>query len=213
MDEQATTNNDQYPHLPEFGDPRWREAAVAARKQRSTQLRPAPRTTMSTGQATVFAGDIIHILPEVQYQDWVAARVGRKLGWLNTEDVDFVDPEAPKAVVEDLTRPLADTESYKHLITKELQDDVAPNGDDAPTQATRPAANGDASNLAANIPASLDDIPVNLTVREIDALLDHLKGIAVTLQQAKTRARREAKAQHPALARKGRKPSSKKSSQ
>lgn len=197
MDDNHPAND--YPNLPEFGDPRWQEAAVAPRKQRSTQLRPAPRTTMSTGQATVFAGDIIHIVPDILYEDWVAARVGRKLGWLNTDDVDFIDPNTPKPKAEEFTRPLGETESYHHLITKELDSDEA---EAAPTQASRPVqpdhgSNGKKASMP-DAPLSVEDIPVNLTIGEIDALLENLKGIAMTLQQARTRAKREAKAAHPA---------------
>ncbi len=201
-------NHPHEPHLPDFSDARWREAAVAPAKQRSTQLRPAPRTTMSTGQATVFAGDIVHIIPELQHENWVAARVGRKIGWLNIEDVDFVDPTSPKPKLEELTKPLTDTESYKQLVTKRLDDDL-------PVQKapiTTKAANAKAESTPKNPMSALGDIPANLTVTEIDKMLENLKQMAMTLQQAKVRAKREARKQQPAP-RARKKPASKQSSE
>lgn len=197
QDTEDDSGGGTYPELPLFGDPRWLEAAVAPRKQRSTQLRPAPRTMMSTGQATVFAGDIVHIMPDVVHEDWVAARVGRKLGWLNTDDVEFVDPNAPKQV-EELTKPLGDTKVFTQIRTGPLSEDK---GDDTEsideeasiTQASRPAeVPKSGGNGKVNGVPSREDIPVNLTVGEIDAMLEHLKGLAMALQQAKVRALREA---------------------
>ena len=82
-------SNAQFPKLPTPDDPRWRTILVCEGLRKKTELRRVPTTVLNTPELTIYAGSLIAILREVKFEDWIAVRVGTKVGWLNTRDVEF----------------------------------------------------------------------------------------------------------------------------
>lgn len=82
-------SNAQFPKLPTPDDPRWRTILVCEGLRKKTELRRVPTTVLNTPELTIYAGSLIAILREAKFEDWIAVRVGTKVGWLNTRDVEF----------------------------------------------------------------------------------------------------------------------------
>lgn len=78
-----------YPKLPKTNDPRWRQATVRPRRQRTSDLRTIPGEDLGSTVQTVYTGDVISIIRAVSYESWIAAKVGYRVGWLNSHDLDL----------------------------------------------------------------------------------------------------------------------------
>jgi len=78
-----------YPTLPPSSDLRWQAVVVHARSRDSGILCSLPRLKANFPIATVHAGDIVAVMPQVRYGVWVAAKLDYSTGWLNTIHLDF----------------------------------------------------------------------------------------------------------------------------
>lgn len=75
--------SEYYPPLPGTDDPRWRYATVMARDELSTELLSQPHDRHSDALWLVHRGDMVWIMREVRHRQYVAAKVGYHIGWLN----------------------------------------------------------------------------------------------------------------------------------
>jgi len=78
-----------YPPLPAGNDPRWQMMVVQARSRDAGVLCSLPRLKANFPITTVYAGDIVALMPKVRYGVWVAAKLDYSTGWLNTLHLDF----------------------------------------------------------------------------------------------------------------------------
>lgn len=78
-----------YPELPKSSDERWRQATVRPRRQKTSELRTQPGEGLGNAVLTVYAGDVISIIRGIHHDNWIAAKVGYKVGWLNSGDLDL----------------------------------------------------------------------------------------------------------------------------
>jgi hypothetical protein len=130
-----------YPKLPDPDDPRWQQAVVRARHKRSTELRTLPHHRLSSALLTVHAGDSVSIISEIRSGAWIMAKVGYKVGWLNTDDVDFATtqsmsgasgqtftarPRDPQPTTEKQTEPLEEPTPATEKQTEPLEEPTAP---------------------------------------------------------------------------------------
>ncbi len=95
-----------YPRQPDVDDPRWRDVAVRRRTRNETSITRFPVDVDDVAIMHVYAGDTIAIIPEVQYEFFVAARVGYHVGWINFKHVKLLSlkPNHKGGFLED-TRP------------------------------------------------------------------------------------------------------------
>lgn len=83
-------SNYSFPQLPSPHDERWRAALVCEGLRKKTELRRVPTTVLNTPELLIYSGSLIAIMNEVRHEEWVAALVSQKVGWLNTRDVDLI---------------------------------------------------------------------------------------------------------------------------
>ena len=79
-----------FPRRPKPDDSRWREVAVRARTQPQAEIKRLPVDSSSGTLAIVYLGDTISIIPEIQHEFWIAAKVGYHVGWINTRAVKLI---------------------------------------------------------------------------------------------------------------------------
>lgn len=153
-----------YPLLPRLDDGRWRQAIVRPKRQDYTEVRDLPRQKANL-ITTVYNGDTIAIILEVRYQHWVAARVGYKVGWLNSANIDLTMPR------------WLNTEPIYHPEPATWYDEP---DDHIPQEL-----------LTTELEALTDVIEhepdVQLTKREVSRIIGYLKEIANTLRGARDR--------------------------
>ncbi len=89
MDAKPTTLP-MYPRRPSPDDPRWRDVAVRSRTRNQTNITRFPADDGEIEITTVYAGDTIAIIPEVQFHYYVAARIGYHVGWVNFKHVKLL---------------------------------------------------------------------------------------------------------------------------
>lgn len=94
-----------FPRQPHVEDPRWREVAVRPRTQNQTAIKRFPVEAEGVEITTIFVGDTIAIMPEVQYHYFVAARVGYHVGWVNFKHVKLVSLKASPSRFLEETKP------------------------------------------------------------------------------------------------------------
>ena len=161
--------------LPRWDDPRWESAAVRPKTRHMSELRTMPREGMSAALMLVYAGDMVSIMRGAYYGEWIAAKVGYKIGWINRRDVDFMlmnvhterhhyDPDEtiPSALMAQL---------------RQMGMDVSNDYDDA-----------DQYGDYYDEPEKDED--AGLTKSELTRVIKHLKGIAGIFKGAKQRKRR-----------------------
>ncbi|MBC7810405.1 MAG: hypothetical protein H7175_04625 [Burkholderiales bacterium] len=126
-------NSVQFPKLPTVDDSGWRTILVCEGLRKKTELRRVPTTVLNTPELTIYAGSLIAISREVKFEEWIAVRVGTKVGWLNTRDVEFAgssDEESQLlAQLDTLIVPsssLVQTAPLKERGTKPLSAEVMP---------------------------------------------------------------------------------------
>lgn len=78
-----------YPELPKSNDPRWRQATVRPRRQKTSDLRTEPGVEMGSAVLTIYTGDVISIIRAVNHENWIAAKVGYKVGWLDSTHLEL----------------------------------------------------------------------------------------------------------------------------
>lgn len=83
-----------YPILPSTNDTRWQPMVTHARSREESILGSLPRLKSNFPIATVHAGDVVYLMPQVRYGVWVAAKVDYNTGWLNTLHFDFMPYES-----------------------------------------------------------------------------------------------------------------------
>lgn len=95
-----------YPRRPELDDVRWRDVAVRRRTRTQTVVLRFPADREEFAIMSVYAGDTIAIIPEVQFDYYVVARVGYHIGWVNFKHVKLLSlkPGRKTAFLED-TKP------------------------------------------------------------------------------------------------------------
>lgn len=79
-----------YPRRPSPDDPRWQDVAVRRRTRNDTNILRFPTEADDLDIMTIYAGDTIAIIPEIQYQYYVVARVGYHIGWVNFKHVKLL---------------------------------------------------------------------------------------------------------------------------
>lgn len=89
MDAKPTTIP-MYPRRPSPDDPRWQDVAVRRRTRNDTNILRFPTEADDLDIMTIYAGDTIAIIPEIQYQYYVVARVGYHIGWVNFKHVKLL---------------------------------------------------------------------------------------------------------------------------
>lgn len=89
MDAKPTTLP-MYPRRPSPDDPRWRDVAVRSRTRNQTNITRFPADGDEIEITTIYAGDTIAIIPEVQFHYYVAARIGYHVGWVNFKHVKLL---------------------------------------------------------------------------------------------------------------------------
>lgn len=144
---ESQSNDPTYPLMPAADDDRWQSATIRARRQKSSTLRSLPHLRLSRSLSHVFAGDTVEVIREVRFEEWIAAKVGYQLGWLNTLDVDFVimrpintPDEAPRRLQRD---PEMETKPFIATIPDEIDEPTStapttPPEDPASKKPTRP---------------------------------------------------------------------------
>lgn len=99
-----------YPLLPDYDDPRWRDAVVRSRSQTTTELRRLPRSQLSQVIQTIYVGDSVAVMRKARYSNWIAVRVGYRVGWVDLMHVDFtLMPHQPKQEMARQLRQQIDT--------------------------------------------------------------------------------------------------------
>lgn len=89
--------------LPRLDDPAWMEVAIRSRQAASTELRTAPAGNVLM---TVYSGDVIHVMREVRDGSWIAAKVGYKVGWLDTTYIGLAKIRRQERPPEPTVQPL-----------------------------------------------------------------------------------------------------------
>jgi len=95
-----------YPRRPDVDDDRWRDVVVRRRTRNETSVLRFPIEADDIAIMPVYAGDTIAIIPEIQFEYYVAARIGYHVGWINFKHVKLLSlkPGRKSAYLED-TRP------------------------------------------------------------------------------------------------------------
>lgn len=149
-----------YPLLPHLDDSRWRAAIVRPKRQESTELRDLPRDKASETLTTVYSGDTVYIIRDIHYHSWVAAKVGYKIGWLNSWHIDltmarWLNPEPETTWVQESQETIP-----QELLISQIE----------------------------SLNEALDpETEIRLSKREVSRIIGYLKGIAHTLRGAKER--------------------------
>lgn len=134
--------NYSFPQLPSPNDKRWRAALVCEGLRKKTELRRVPTTVLNTPELTIYSGSLIAIMNEVRHEEWVAALVSQKVGWLNTRDVDLIGTtdEESKLIsqLDTLVMPANDNPLRQTVEAR------APRMDEVPTKPFKPDSLSDA---------------------------------------------------------------------
>lgn len=91
--------------LPKQGDSRWKEVVTRPRLKHQTPLQKLPIDTDEVTLHTVYAGDLIAIVPEIRRKNYVATRVGYLVGWIDYRDLKFVEMKLKTLKIPDETKP------------------------------------------------------------------------------------------------------------
>ena len=112
-----------YPRLPNTDDMRWREVAVRRRTRNQTNVLRFPVDGDDMAIMPVYAGDTIAIMPEVQYEYYVAARIGYHVGWINFKHVKLLSLKAGRksAFLEDTTPDVPPNRDERIAQHREMQ--------------------------------------------------------------------------------------------
>lgn len=112
------------PTLPDLKDPRWQPAEIQARGKTNIELRSQPRIKLSQVLAEINDGERVAIIREVRYKSWIAARIGRRIGWIDAAGISFTMARMPPSraakaqqSASSQTNPYADL----HLTAKEAE--------------------------------------------------------------------------------------------
>ena len=103
-----------FPRRPAVDDTRWRDVAVRSRSQEQTNINRFPLEESGMQIATVYAGDTISIMPEVQHEYFVAARIGYRVGWINFRHVKLVSLARGRRMLEE-TKPDPPVDRNAHI--------------------------------------------------------------------------------------------------
>lgn len=112
-----------YPRIPEWDDTRWRDVAVRRRTHNQTSVLRFPAEADGIEIMPVYAGDTIAIIPEIQYEYYVAARIGYHIGWINFKHVKLLSlkPGRKSAFLED-TSPDAPIRDERITQARDMQE-------------------------------------------------------------------------------------------
>jgi hypothetical protein len=147
-----------YPRLPLPEDERWQIAIVRPKTQKHAELRTLPRPKLSEALLTVYAGDTVFTVNTIRYGSWVAAKVGYKVGWMDTTLVELA-----------LTRVPAEPHP-------------GDGHDDDPAMPDEILMQMRAMGLSPE-----DKGEITLTAKDVTRIIRYLKGIAGTLRKARDR--------------------------
>jgi hypothetical protein len=127
----------------------------------------------------VYSGDVVSIMRQTRYGDWIAAKVGYKLGWLNYRHIDFmlmdIFEEHPHRHVKE-TIP---SDLMRQLNGLEWED----------PDETLPSRNFYLGGYEDEIDDEEDD-DAPLSQSDVKRIIKHLKGIAGVFRSAKNRRQR-----------------------
>lgn len=185
-----------YPPLPPKDDSRWQLALVHPRSRNEGQLCTLPRLRLNHPLTTVYTGDQLHILPDVRFGVWLAAKVDHHIGWLNSIHLDFeaifpadetdAAPTATQEVSAVAHGPLIESDDHFEVPTVKpeppqpqpgLHDDETPHLA-SPEFIARVRALGAAEEGDEDVPLSRNDV---------GRIIRYLKGIAGTFKRARER--------------------------
>jgi hypothetical protein len=168
-----------YPMLPHWNDARWETATVRPKTRHMTELRNLPREKVSASLLLVYSGDVVSIMREMRYGDWIAAKVGYKLGWLNYRHVDF------------MLMDIFDDRSNRHIentIPSDLMRQLKGLEWEDPDE-TLPSRNFYLGGYEDEIEDE-DEDDASLSQTDVKRIIKHLKGIAGVFRSAKNRRHR-----------------------
>ena len=150
-----------FPNLPRHNDPRWQQVIVHPRRQRTTDLRSRPHPRVSQVVMTIHSGDIINVVSEIRFETWIAAKVGDRLGWLNTWYVgielrDATQPVRPVSA-HDWMESTTEPSIPKELLVSQMESTLR----------------------------EVEQIEDRLSTQEVNRIVRYLKGIKDTLRSSR----------------------------
>lgn len=105
---------------------RWITVGIRPGRLHQTSLQRLPLAIVDLSLLTIFVGDTITIAPEVRSKDYVLARIGVHIGWINIMDVKMIPMGMSNRQPMDETKPSISTKEREHMRTRHYDDETEP---------------------------------------------------------------------------------------
>lgn len=147
-----------YPLIPPADDHRWQPHSVVVLEGEAVQLCSFPREHKNFPVTSIHSDDLIAILPQTQFGEWVAARAEHRIGWLDLRAVKLTPVKRPMPLIEDEADDTREMRTAGMILSRMR------------TKGLRPPEDS-----------------IYLSEREIERIERYMRGISLTLKLARKR--------------------------
>lgn len=109
---------------------RWITVGIRPGRLHQTSLQRLPLAIVDLSLLTIFVGDTITIAPEVRSKDYVLARTGVHIGWINIMDVKMIPMGMSNRQTMDETKPSISTKEREQILRRHYNDETEPSTPD-----------------------------------------------------------------------------------